>query len=95
VLIITIHINGNEKPEILNEKELIEFYAGDEAKAQSKIKTSALSTEQIADFILDKVGLAEILRYVRLFSRPLFRLTIILRISHLELSNGRETCAMI
>ncbi len=55
VLPITININGDEKPETLNEKELIEFYASDELKAQSKITTSAPSPEQIADFILDEV----------------------------------------
>lgn len=56
VLPITIDINGERKPEIIDEKELIEFYKSGELSIHAKITTAPPSPEQITDFILKEVA---------------------------------------
>ncbi len=56
VLPISININGEVKPEIVDEKELIEYYKSGELTVHTKIKTAPPSPEQITDFILNEVA---------------------------------------
>lgn len=56
VLPITININGETKPEIIDERELIEFYKSGELSTHSEITTAPPSPEQITNFILKEVA---------------------------------------
>ncbi len=56
VLPITVTINGETKPEIIDEQELIEFYKSGELSVNTKITTAPPSPEQITEFILNEVA---------------------------------------
>ena len=56
VLPITIDINGERKPEIIDEQELVQFYNSGELSIHSKITTAPPTPEQITDFILTEVA---------------------------------------
>ena len=56
VLPITININGEEKPETVNEQELIDFYKSGELAVHSEITTAPPSPDQITKFILEEVA---------------------------------------
>jgi len=56
VLPIQININGEIKPDSIDEKGLIELYQGSELSIKSEISTIPPSPDQIKDFILKEVA---------------------------------------
>ncbi len=55
VLPITLNIDGEIKPDDIDEQSLIDIYQSDTLKVKSKIITASPEPEQIARFILDEV----------------------------------------